>query len=99
MCSFVYSNDFLEINYLDLNALDSVVEEVVVDFVDYNLVVLLGINEEEPLIGSKLALVRTRYLPEVEYFEDWDSVRIRIQYRCTFCHNTKFCKCKQEHSF
>ena len=91
--------DIIDINYLDLNALDFVVEEVVVDFVDYNLVVLLGINEEEPLIGSKLGLVRTRYLPEVEYFEDWDSVRIRIQSRSTFCHNKNFHTCNQEHSF
>lgn len=73
MCSFVYSNDFLEINYLDLNALDSVVEEVVVDFVDYNQVVLLEINAEELLVDLELELVQIRYLLAVEYFEDWDS--------------------------
>ena len=48
--SFFVKINFLEIKYLDLNALDSVVEEVVVDFVDYNQVVLLEINAEEPLM-------------------------------------------------
>ena len=73
MCYCINSNVFLEINYLDLNALDSVVEEVVVDFVDCNQVVLLEINAEELLMDLELDLVQIRYLLAEEYFEDWDS--------------------------
>ena len=58
---------------MDLNALDSVVEEVVVDFVDCNQVVLLEINAEELLMDLKLGLDQTHYLLVVEYFEDWGS--------------------------
>ena len=58
---------------MDLNALDSVVEEVGVDFLDYNQVVLLEINAEELLMDWELGLVQTHYLLAVEYFEDWGS--------------------------
>ena len=73
MLNSIYRIDFLEINYLDSNALDSVVEEVGVDFLDYNQVVLLEINAEELLMDWELGLVQTHYLRAVEYFEDWGS--------------------------